>query len=125
MERSMVRVAVLGLAAVLVLVGLFFALRPDPPATGPEERTVEVELRAEAMDPAEVTAGERDRLTLRFTADRPRELHLHGYDREVEVEPGEAATLSLEADLTGRFEVEDHDTGAKLGALVVEPRSGG
>lgn len=121
----MVRVAVLGLVAVLVLGGLFVALRPDAPATGPEGRTVEVDLQADAMNPAEVTVGEGDRVTLRFTADRPRELHLHGYDREVEVEPGETTTLSLEATLTGRFEVEDHDTGAGRGALIVQPRQGG
>ena len=121
----MVRVAVLGLVAVLVLGGLFVALRPDPPATGPEERTVEVELQDDAMDPSEITVGEGDQVTLRFTADRPRELHLHGYDREVEVEPSEAATLTLEATRTGRFEVEDHDTGAELGAMVVEPRREG
>lgn len=121
----MVRVAVLGLVAVLVLGGLFVALRPDPPAAGPEERTVEVELQDDTMSPEEITVGEGDRVTLKFTADRPRELHLHGYDRELEVEPGETATLSLEATLTGRFEVEAHETGAGLGALVVQPRQGG
>lgn len=121
----MVRATVLVLIAVLVLGGLFVALRPDPPAAGPEERAVEVEIQGDEMSPAEVTVGEGDRVTLKFTADRPRELHLHGYDREVEIEPGETATLSLEATLTGRFEVEAHETGAGLGALIVQPRQGG
>jgi uncharacterized protein (DUF58 family) len=121
----MVRVAVLGVVAVLVLGGLFVVLRPDPPAAGPEERTVEVELQADGMNPSEITVGESDRVTLSFTADRPRGLHLHGYDRQVEVEPGETATLSFKATRTGRFEVEDHDTGAELGTLIVEPRREG
>lgn len=121
----MVRATVLALIAVLVLGGLFVALRPDPPTEGPEERAVEVEIQEDEMSPAEVTVGEGDQVTLRFTAERPRELHLHGYDREVEIEPGETATLSLEATRTGRFEVEDHDSGAGLGSLIVEPRQGG
>lgn len=59
-----------------------------------------------------------------MTSDRPIELHLHGYDLEEEIEPGEPAEISFEADLTGRFEIENHDSEAELGALVVEPRQG-
>lgn len=121
----MVRAGILILVAAIALGGLFLVLRPGPSSGGPEERTVEVEVRGEEMSPAEVSVGEGDEVTLRITAERPRELHLHGYDREVEVEPGEAATLSFEADKTGRFEFEAHETGAELGTLIVEPRRGG
>jgi hypothetical protein len=120
----MTRGIVLALIALIALGGLFVALRPNPPAGGPKERTVDVEIRGDEMEPAEVAVDEGDQLTLRFTADRPVGLHLHGYDRELEVEPGEAAELSLEATLTGRFEIEDHETGEELGALVVNPQPG-
>jgi hypothetical protein len=49
-------------------------------------------------------------------------VHLPSYDLDREVEPGESAELSLKAKLTGRFEIEDHETEEELGALVVEPR---
>ncbi len=49
-------------------------------------------------------------------------MHVHGYDLEEEIEPDEPTKISFEADLTGRFPVENHDTEAELGALVVEPR---
>jgi plastocyanin len=121
----MTRAVILILITILALGGLFFALRPDPPAEGPQERTVDVEIRGDAMEPAEIAVDEGDEVTLRVTSDRPVELHLHGYDRELEVEPGETAELSFEATLTGRFEIEDHQTGEELGTLVVQPRTGG
>jgi FtsP/CotA-like multicopper oxidase with cupredoxin domain len=119
------RILVLVLVTVLALGGLFVALRPDPSAEGPRERTVELAIEGDAMTPAQVTVGEGDRVNLRITADRPVELHLHGYDLEKEVEPEETAELSFEADLTGRFELEAEQTGTELGTLVVEPRRGG
>ncbi len=117
-------VAVILLAAV-VLGGLFIALRPDDSAEGPQERTVEVEIQGNNMDPDEISVGEGDDVTLRLGTDHPVELHVHGDDLEQEVEPGETATLSFEADRTGRFEIENHETGEEFGVLVVEPQQGG
>jgi hypothetical protein len=56
------------------------------------------------------------------TSDEQMEIHLHGYDIEREVAPGGPATLSFEADLTGRFEIEDHESEEVLGVLIVQPR---
>ena len=61
-------------------------------------------------------------MTLRWTSDIPVEVHLHGYDLEEEVSPGEETDLSFEADLTGRFEIEEHETETELGTLLVQPR---
>lgn len=121
----MVRTLALLLVAVLVLGGLFFALRPDTSAEGPRERAVEVEIQGDTMNPSEISIGEGDNVTLQINADRQLNLHLHGYDIEKEVEPDETATLSFDADKTGRFEIEAEGTGTELGALVVEPRQGG
>jgi len=38
------------------------------------------------------------------------------------VEPGREAEIDFEADLTGRFEIEDHETERELGVLQVRPR---
>jgi FtsP/CotA-like multicopper oxidase with cupredoxin domain len=74
------------------------------------------------MNPDEIGVEEGDFVTLRFTSKSPVEVHLHGYDLEGSVLPGEETTLSFEADATGRFEIEDHETEAQLGTLLVQPR---
>lgn len=120
----MARTLTLLLVAAVVLGGLFFALRPDTSTEGPQERTVELEIQGDAMNPSEISVGEGDDVTLRINTDHLVELHVHGYDLEQEVDPGETATLSFKADETGRFEIEDETTATGLGTLVVEPRQG-
>jgi hypothetical protein len=61
-------------------------------------------------------------VTLRLSLESPVEIHLHGYDLEGNVLPGEETELSFEADTTGRFEIEDHETETQLGTLLVQPR---
>ncbi len=56
-----------------------------------------------------VRKGDDVRLTV--TSDKSAELHLHGYDRRLNVTPGAAATLSIAADLVGRFPVTRHGKG--------------
>jgi heme/copper-type cytochrome/quinol oxidase subunit 2 len=74
------------------------------------------------MSPEEVSVRAGDRVTMNFTTDDPVEIHVHGFDLGREVKPGEPTRLSFEADLTGRFPVENHETETELGVLVVEPR---
>lgn len=53
-------------------------------------------------------ATEGERVELRWSADEPLVLHLHGYDIETRVEPGKPAVTAFTARLTGRFPVEIH-----------------
>lgn len=116
------RFAVLILLVMLVLGGLFFALRPDPRAAGPQTRTFDLSVEGGAMSPEEISVNEGDRVKLRATSESPLELHLHGYDIEREVEPDKPTDLSFEAKLTGRFEIEAEETHEELGILMVRPR---
>jgi hypothetical protein len=118
LARSLILIAVI----VLILGGLFFLLRPDTPAAGPRERTFDVSIEGGEMSPAEISVNEDDRVRFRISSDKPMEVHVHGYDVEQEVEPGQTARLRFEADLTGRFEIEDHETERELGVLQVRPR---
>lgn len=125
MNRSLIIVVLV----LIGLVGLFFTLRPGPttsgdatPADESQERVYDIAIEDGAMSPAEISVEEGDQVTLRLTSDRPMEVHLHGYDLEEEVLPGEETDLSFEAEITGRFEIEDHDTETALGALLVQPR---
>jgi cupredoxin-like protein len=118
LARNLILIAVI----VCVLGGLFFLLRPDPPAAGPQTRAFDVSIEDGEMNPEEVSAKEGDRVTLRIRSNEQLEMHVHGYDVEREVEPGQAAEPSFEADLTGRFEIENHETEEELGELQVRPR---
>ncbi|WP_141134687.1 hypothetical protein [Haloechinothrix alba] len=56
---------------------------------------------------------------IEVTSDQPDSVHLHGYDLEVAVGPGEDGVLEFDADQAGRFELETHDTGLVLAQLLV------
>jgi heme/copper-type cytochrome/quinol oxidase subunit 2 len=123
-----IRATVLAAIVLIALVVLFFFLRPGSPA--PESSDLEEETQEEVvavainegiMSPPEVTVYEGDQVNLQITSDRPIEVHLHGYDLTEEVEPGETAELSFEATDTGRFGIEDHNTDAEVGVLLVQP----
>lgn len=88
----MVRLLV-AFAVVVVMVGLFFVLRPDPRAAGSRERTFEVFVEDGGMVP-----------------------------RELRVEVGDRAVVVFEAGLAGRFGIEDHRSEREVGVLAVGPR---
>ncbi len=127
------RTVIVVVLVILGLSGLFLALRPDStssndddptetPADEPRERIYDVAIEGGAMDPGEISAEEGDFVTLRLTSESSVEVHVHGYDLEGDVLPGEETELSFEADATGQFEIEDHETEAQLGTLLVQPR---
>jgi hypothetical protein len=78
-------------------------------------------VRKGAMTPDEVEVEEGGHLRLRLTSEEPLQVHIHGYDLQRELAPGKPVTLSFEADLTGRFEIEDHEFEEVLGVLLVQP----
>jgi hypothetical protein len=135
MRRALVLIPVL----LLLLIALFFVLRPDSPAPedaadtseqsstpesaadGQQETMVDLAIREGVMTPAEITVEEDDEVVLRITSDEPLEFHLHGYDLEEEIEPDEPAELAFDATITGRFEIENEETQEELGVLLVQP----
>jgi hypothetical protein len=116
------RAAIVVLVVVLMLGGLFFLLRPDTLGGGPQDRTFGVSIKDGEMSPEEISVNHGDTVTLRISTDEPTELHVHGYDVKQEVEPGREGEIDFEADLTGRFEIEDHESEKELGVLQVRPR---
>ena len=63
-----------------------------------------------------------DTVTFNITSDTEGEVHLHGYDLEKELVPGQSVTLTLTANATGRFLIEIEETEVELGFLEVQPR---
>ncbi|MAG63522.1 hypothetical protein CMO84_08380, partial [Candidatus Woesearchaeota archaeon] len=63
-----------------------------------------------------------DAVALNISSDAAGEVHVHGYDLEKEMSPGEMVTLSFAAEATGRFHIEIEETKVELGVLEVQPR---
>jgi heme/copper-type cytochrome/quinol oxidase subunit 2 len=76
-------------------------------------------LTADKVTELEATEGE----TVRFRArsDTAEEIHVHGYNLTKDVEPGQTATMSFKATITGIFEIEFEHSGTEIARLKVEP----
>jgi hypothetical protein len=77
--------------------------------------------------PVEIRAKKGDTVVIVVSADAPDDIHLHGYDIEKKVAPGQPARFQFNANLEGEFELESHvaeDAGRDplVGTLIVEPR---
>ena len=127
MSQARVRNLVVVLVTLIVLGVLFVLLRPESSAPEssdvgePQEKPVALAINGNNMSPDEVSVTEGDQVTLQIISDRPIEVHLHGYDLEEVVGAEEPGELSFEATMTGRFPIEDHNTEAELGTLLVQP----
>lgn len=88
-----------------------------------EPTTFTVDVRGgqpvEGVQELDATSGEEVRI--RVTADAPEEVHLHGYDIEKPVGPGEPAVFEITADLEGIFEIELHGSAVQIASLRVSP----
>ena len=96
--------------------------------SGPEdeppehEKTFNLSIKEGVMSPSEVAVDEGDEVTLWITSDSPIQVFLNGYDFSARVESGTPLRVPFDATTTGRFEIENHDTEAVLGELIVRPR---
>ncbi|HJU23490.1 MAG TPA: hypothetical protein VJ891_13360 [Casimicrobiaceae bacterium] len=72
-----------------------------------------------------IRVSKDDPVTLSVTTDRPGNLEVHGYRKEVKVQPGTTGTLSFVANMTGRFPIDLHASDGEhveVTALEVMPR---
>ena len=77
----------------------------------PEDLEFEVTIRGDQMSPDTIQVKHNDRVTLKIVSDIPGAFHLHGYDIEQKVVPGEVADFEFTADATGRYRIAFHRAG--------------
>jgi len=79
-------------------------------AAEPAARAFELAIAKGRVDAAQETVRVKkgDKVELRWTTDRRIALHLHGYDIETTVDPGQPGVMSFEARIAGRFPVSEH-----------------
>jgi plastocyanin len=83
--------------------------------------TIAVTIAGGKVSPsgATIPAKVGDRIKITATSDAHDAIHVHGYDKEIEVHSGTPATLTFTADQKGTFEIETHESGKLLAKLVV------
>ncbi len=93
--------------------------RAIPP--GDRYETIRLEDGKPLGGARDITVQSGDTVRLAVGSDGAEEVHIHGYDRYLEVEPGKVARARFPARLEGVFEVEAHSDGTLLANLRVEP----
>jgi hypothetical protein len=96
------------------------------PVTGQQpaqtrDKVISVRIKEGKVEgvPARVEVDRGTPVRLETTSDQRDELHVHGYDKTLQLTPGSPATLQFVADVPGVFEVETHDSGLLLFQLLV------
>ncbi|HTS21526.1 MAG TPA: hypothetical protein VMN79_06895 [Casimicrobiaceae bacterium] len=100
-----------------LVLALTLALLLSGQPAGAAEVSVDVRIEngrvPESAQRIRVTEG--DSVRLRFFVDRPMTLHLHGYDIERRVAPGQVGEMAFTARATGRFPLHAHGGAAGAG----------
>jgi hypothetical protein len=83
--------------------------------------TLNVAVAGGKVTPSGATVKAKAGQTVLITAvsDTRDELHVHGYDKELELQPGKPVSVTFKADIKGTFEVETHESGKLVAKLVV------
>jgi hypothetical protein len=83
--------------------------------------TVNVTIAGGKVTPSGASIKVKAGQTVLITAasDAKDELHVHGYDKELELQPGKTAFVKFTADAKGTFEIETHESGKLVAKLVV------
>lgn len=91
------------------------------PDTGPEANVIAITVRGGEVKTAEelVELSLGDPVRIEVTSDVSDEVHVHGYERKVDVKAGKTAVIKFNADIPGTFEVELDDAGLELVQLRV------
>ena len=99
-------------------------------AQAQEVRRFDLALKAGELpkDQRTIKVKQGDLVELRWSSDQPIRLHLHGYDMEIAVKPGEPTVTALNARMAGRFSVDKlqdkpggHQHGGKVLYFEVHP----
>lgn len=92
---------------------------PTPTAT-PTPRPQPPLLQAGRERTLRFAEGETVRFRARSASQE--EIHVHGYDRYVDLPPGKTVNVAFRATITGIFEVELHGSGELIAQLRVDPK---
>ena len=90
-------------------------------SASPAAQRIEVQVTGGQVsgDTGRVPVASGEPVTLVVTSDVADEVHVHGYDLQAALSPGQPAELTFAATIPGVFEVELHEAGTLLLSLQV------
>ena len=94
---------------------------PRPAPAEPRYTAIRIQNGKPVGGAKEITVKSGSTVRLAITSNTAEEVHVHGYDRLLEVTPGKPARVSFPAKLEGVFDIESHRTETKLASLKVMP----
>ncbi len=97
---------------------LMIALVAGCSNSGPMQVEIAVSLGNQELTPSTIRVSQDDTVTLKIESDAAGSLHLHGYDLEQDVTPGEVAEFMFVADATGRYRIAFHPAGSAESAAA-------
>jgi hypothetical protein len=77
-------------------------------ATEPRRSDLHIENGRIAGDVTTIKVQQGEAVELNWSADRRTTVHLHGYDIEATIIPGQTKVMAFQARATGRFPIESH-----------------
>ncbi len=92
---------------------------PEPPKPEPTRVPEKGGEPVGGIEKIDVENG--DRVMIDVSADAADHAHLHGYEIEKDVGPGQTAKFRFKADIEGVFELELHDSGGQIAEITVNP----
>ena len=115
------RLSFLAIAVVVAVVAVVVILASG----GGSDSTASDSGRTVLLEPGKVqklkyTQGDQVRFQVR--SPKADEVHVHGYDIERELKPGQTTTIAFKATINGIFDIEVHSTDQQIGQLTVEPK---
>jgi len=91
------------------------------PSTPAADVTLDITVSGGKVSPSgknvPVKAGQTVRMTA--TSDVADTIHVHGYDKQLAMTPGQTTSLTFVADSKGSFEIETHESGKLVAKLIV------
>ena len=87
-----------------------------------KEVTLKVVDRKVIEGSGDITVREGDVVSMTIVANEDEELHLHGYDKTVDLTKNEPSTLTFIANISGKFPFELEHSKTELGAVSVLPK---
>lgn len=112
--------------AILLLLGFFFVSKQIMKSTlqTPVSHifTLVVKNNKLVLGATTLTVNQNDRVVIKITADVDEELHLHGYNKHVDLKKNQQVQLAFIANISGRFPYELENTKTEIGVLEVAPK---